>query len=332
MHRDEKHSDVEKTVELHVGRRLPGERELAEQIGISRPRLRAILMQLEAEGRVQRRHGSGTYALEVKEDGLRSVVLLLDAALKLGDDPFISRCVEQLQAVLQDAGVHCFIQRAGASASVLGLVAMPPVEGIVALGVAAHAVLADAPFTELPAIALFGDVSVQPGRKSSLLELDDEDAGAKAARRLVQSGVERVLFYGRPALPAVRERLKGIERELSGTDTPLEIVSCGMNYHAGFEQGRAIATPAQERLGIIAANDWLAVGLQAGLQSQAVDSNGLPTLVSFDGLPVAARMEPPIASLAVPIDTLCEDALTELERLQRANAKGRTIRYALDWV
>jgi DNA-binding LacI/PurR family transcriptional regulator len=257
---------------------------------------------------------------------MQSAMLLLDSALKLGDDPFISRLVEQMQAVLQNAGVQCFIHRTG------GISTLPQTDGIIAIGVAAHAALEGLEPNDIPAIALLADVSAQPGKKASLLELEDEEAGALAALKLVQSGVEEVTFFGRPSLPAVRERLKGIKRELARCEVALEIISCGMNYNAGFEQGRALQAPAGEKRGIIAANDWLAVGLQAGLQSKNRKHDETIPLVSFDGLPVAQRLEHSIASLAVPLETMAIDALAELQRLKQPKAMGRTIRYALTWV
>lgn len=47
--------------QLRPGDRLPSERELATQIGVSRPTIRAGLHALAAIGVVQSRHGSGTY-------------------------------------------------------------------------------------------------------------------------------------------------------------------------------------------------------------------------------------------------------------------------------
>jgi GntR family transcriptional regulator, transcriptional repressor for pyruvate dehydrogenase complex len=47
--------------ELHPGDRLPAERELAKQLGISRPSLRSGLRMLVAMGLLRSRHGSGTY-------------------------------------------------------------------------------------------------------------------------------------------------------------------------------------------------------------------------------------------------------------------------------
>src|SRR6476646_5629989 len=49
---------------LRPGDRLPAERDLALQIGVSRPTVRAGLRALAAMGVVQSRHGSGTYIPE----------------------------------------------------------------------------------------------------------------------------------------------------------------------------------------------------------------------------------------------------------------------------
>ena len=47
--------------ELKPGQRLPPERELARQIGVSRPSVRAGLRSLRAKGVLTTRHGSGTF-------------------------------------------------------------------------------------------------------------------------------------------------------------------------------------------------------------------------------------------------------------------------------
>ncbi|MFH0823271.1 MAG: GntR family transcriptional regulator, partial [Pseudomonadota bacterium] len=45
---------------LRVGSRLPAERELAEQMGVSRPSIREAIQQLELQGIVETVHGGGT--------------------------------------------------------------------------------------------------------------------------------------------------------------------------------------------------------------------------------------------------------------------------------
>lgn len=47
--------------DLKPGDRLPAERELARQVGVSRPSVRAGLRSLAALGVVESRHGAGTF-------------------------------------------------------------------------------------------------------------------------------------------------------------------------------------------------------------------------------------------------------------------------------
>lgn len=53
--------------EFAIGTRLPGERELALQLGVSRPTVREALIALEVDGRVRIRVGSGIYVLAAPE-------------------------------------------------------------------------------------------------------------------------------------------------------------------------------------------------------------------------------------------------------------------------
>jgi GntR family transcriptional regulator len=52
--------------ELAVGDAIPPERRLASDLGVSRPTLRGVIDELVREGRLRRRHGSGTYVSEPK--------------------------------------------------------------------------------------------------------------------------------------------------------------------------------------------------------------------------------------------------------------------------
>jgi DNA-binding FadR family transcriptional regulator len=62
------------------GTRLPPERELALQLGVSRPSLREALLALEIEGRVEVRMGSGVYVCAAPAAGASE-------PLALGDSP-----------------------------------------------------------------------------------------------------------------------------------------------------------------------------------------------------------------------------------------------------
>jgi DNA-binding FadR family transcriptional regulator len=85
--------------ELPAGERLPGERELAERFGVSRPTVREALIVLEVEGRVQIRMGSGVY---ISRKSVALPELLPDAD---SDGPFEilqARCIIE-SAIAEEA-------------------------------------------------------------------------------------------------------------------------------------------------------------------------------------------------------------------------------------
>src|SRR3954464_8439555 len=50
------------------GQRLPSERDLAEEFGVSRPTIREAMLALEIRGMVEARHGSGVYVTDNPPD------------------------------------------------------------------------------------------------------------------------------------------------------------------------------------------------------------------------------------------------------------------------
>jgi DNA-binding LacI/PurR family transcriptional regulator len=184
----------------------------------------------------------------------------------------------------------------------------------------------------------------------SLFQLADEEAGREAVRHLVVAGCRELLFVGRQDLPSSRARWQGAADEAERTGISLDFIDCHLNYAAGLRLGRelslkaplttpltttteasSVATFAGKKTGIIAANDWLAVGLRAGLAQNLV-AGLTPLIVSFDGLPISADPLFAIDSLEVPLDTIAVDAIRELQRLcQPVPMAGRVVRYGLSW-
>ena len=314
-------------VQQYAGRRLPGERELSERLRVSRPRLRAILARLRQEGLVEPRPRSGTYALAGPPGRLRRAAVLIDADLKLGDDPFFLSLVEGLQRSLQAAGARCLIERTD------GRGPRPPLEdGAVTLGLAGRAILAGQRPEDPPLVGLLLDADTPARRRASVFGLEDRDAGREAARRLLARGRRDLVFVGSRDIPASRERLAGLEEAAGWGGGRVRFVAGHLNYADGLRLGRDLALPPPDTGGLVAANDWLALGLRAGLTDRhGAAGRDLP-LVSFDGLPLTADPALGITSLAVPVAALADDAVAELVRLIRSpGAAGRVVRYPLAW-
>ncbi|WP_409192176.1 FadR/GntR family transcriptional regulator [Bradyrhizobium sp. RDM4] len=69
--------------EYAVGSRLPTERELAEQLKVSRPTVREALIALEVEGRVRIRVGSGIYVIEPAGAALVPAAAVIEGPFEL---------------------------------------------------------------------------------------------------------------------------------------------------------------------------------------------------------------------------------------------------------
>jgi GntR family transcriptional repressor for pyruvate dehydrogenase complex len=112
---------------FEVGTRLPPERDLAQQLGVSRPSLREALIALDVEGRVEVRSGSGVYITAVIPDpGPRKTASwgespsqLMEARSIIEGEVVILACARVTEALLERLrdllrGMEAAIQRRGA--------------------------------------------------------------------------------------------------------------------------------------------------------------------------------------------------------------------------
>lgn len=322
---DQKYQELRQLVEQQAGQRLPGERELAGQLGIPRSGVRVLLEALEAEGLVRRQQGSGTYAVDRQAKRLKTVALLIDEELKLGDDPFFSLLVDYLQGHLQAEGIGCMIERISPRWQPRG-----GYEGAITLGQVGKVVLEKTQQGAQPLVCLLLDAHPRAGTPVSIFQLADREAGYAAAQRLFERGCNELFFAGKREIAAARERLAGAEEAANARGLTLRFLNCSLNYTAGLRLGQELAPGLNTTPGLIAANDWLAIGLRAGLSSRS--SEGLPDIqiASFDGLPITADTLLRIDSLVAPIQTIAADAVNELYRLL-TTAPGRIVHYPFHW-
>jgi len=80
--------------QMHPGERLPAERELAEQLAVSRVSLREALRSLESVGRIEIRRNAGSFVLEPRTNPIT-------ARLKTADGATLGHLIE-VRAALED--------------------------------------------------------------------------------------------------------------------------------------------------------------------------------------------------------------------------------------
>ena len=317
---------IERLVRRMRGRKLPPERELAKQFGISRGRVRAVLDMLETRGLVVRHQGSGTYALEDGSAAVSTVAILVDARLKLSDDPFFSAVIERVQQVCQTEGMRCTLERVGDGEK--------PViveDGIIAVGLATRSTLDGLGRGDPPAVGLFVRARGKPGARVTVLDLDDEAAGRVAVECLLAARCGSLVFLSTGDTLATQRRLRGAAEAAAEADIRLVVFESPAQYAAGLVDAAKVSLPAGgPRVGIITGGDWHTLGLHTGLLNRGPKVRERVEILSFGGLPVAADPSLRIRSLAAPLDAMATDAVAELRRLAAAPVScGREILYAL---
>jgi len=103
-----------------VGERLPAERKLAEQLGISRLTLRAAIARLQSEGLLQPRQGDGVWVLDYRRD---AGVELLPHLLQQGELRLLSPFLQLRRALAAEAVAAASIQASDADLDELQVLA-----------------------------------------------------------------------------------------------------------------------------------------------------------------------------------------------------------------
>jgi LacI family transcriptional regulator len=164
-----------------------------------------------------------------------------------------------------------------------------------------------------------------------VLDLDDARAGRHAVELLQASGCQRICYVGHPDVPASARRLAGAQEAADNAGLSLRAIESGMNAAAGV--AAAADLPIDDDgppLGVIAANDWLALGVHTGLVTASPRRRHRVEIVSFDGLPIVAEPTLGIRSLAAPLEAMARDAVAELRRLAANPAAcGRSVTYPM---
>ncbi len=150
--------------ELSVGERLPPERELATQFGVSRLTLRAALATLDAAGLISVRHGSGYVVRDFVRDGGPDLLPgLTELAAERGDLPPVAADLLRVRRYLAHAALERMVEHPPTAAAIKAVAT--------AIDAMAAAVDAGADDAELARADLAVLAAVLDATRSSVLRL-----------------------------------------------------------------------------------------------------------------------------------------------------------------
>ena len=328
---------------LRIGDKLPGERELAEQIGMGRSALRTLLEALENEGVLERRPQSGTFLLRIPAPGVSGMKVALIAPFRGNGQPEDAYNVQWLYRV-----VSAFERTAvPAGARVVLLDQSPRIPDLCSIkdmameaaGAGAQAAVLLHPFGTrakiTQALALLHDRGVRPIVVSSRtysglanqVYFDSGWGAYLATRFLIQNGHRRIGFAGAPSGHEwVQDRLAGYRSALEAAEIaeeeewvflpePGERLANFADGAAAWQRWRTLP-PNLRPTAVTAANDAVALGLLEAARQDGVRVPESLSVIGFDNDP--AGLLAGLATLDRPTETLGETvAQVTLEQLGR---------------
>ncbi len=163
------------------------------------------------------------------------------------------------------------------------------------------------------------------------------EGAAVAVRHLIGLGHRRIaIFTGPRNVSAARERLHGYLTALREADLPREaalICHTPFRPEGGYEAVAKILALADLPTAIFAASDVTALGTLRALHERKVRIPEDMAVVSFDDMPWAAALQPPLTAIAQPTYELGATAARLLvERMQDPDRPLQKVRLATSFV
>lgn len=338
-------SDAVGSGKYGLGSRLPSEAQLVKQFKVSRPTVRRALRDLESDGLVERKTGSGTYvrSLSAGRNPSRLFGLLLPGLTSTeifqiicGEIASLTRVHdygllwggstnprEDTDASLEHAQELCkqFIAR-GVSGVFFAPVELQPGQEEANRHLAES--LREAGIT---VVLIDRDLLGFPARSDfDLISLDNMASGFLVGEHLIRLGCKRLFFVARPlSAPTVDARIAGVRESLARHHLePLpNWIHVGDPADTKFVRS---LTAGRLTDALVCANDFTAAVLLRSLESIGAKVPRDFRLAAFDDVKYSTLVSPPLTTIHQPCRDIAVIAFrTMLERLREPTLPARSI-------
>jgi len=321
------------------GDRLPSETDLGERYGVSRLTVQRALKELQIEGLVERRAGSGTYVLPPKEcpghlfglliPGLGETEIFepmcqgMAKAGRIGGHALLwghnTRSIEEDKEFLAYQLCDDYIAR-----RVSG-VFFAPLEGFANKDAVNVSIAERLRAAGIAVVLLDRCIYAWPDRsRFDLVGIDNRRAGHQVTRHLLNLGASRPVFLARPdSAPTVDQRYAGFVEAVRAKGLhPGEMVQ-------GDPADRGFVRKIMENRkpdAFVCANDATAATLMLALEALGFAVPADVRIAAFDDVRYSNLLRVPLTSLRQPCQELGETAiLAMLSRLAQPELPARDI-------
>jgi len=342
------------TTEIVAGKygktgRLPSEAQLVKRFGVSRPTIGRAMKDLQEQGLIDRRAGSGTYIRTEKDRGHSAHPVIPQIGLLMPSlchtEIFEPICGELASlSRSNDYGLWW-----GANMSSTGETHMTAVEaealcgqfierGVMGVFFVSFEHQKDRETTNqriterlkqagIPVVLLDRDIGVFPNRSEfDIVGVDNVAGGYLLADHLIKLGVRRMVFVKRPlTAPTVDSRIIGAQKAIldNGLQTPEPFVYSGDPADVKFVKSFA---QSQKIDAILCTNDHLAAELLQTLTRIGIRVPKDLRLVGFDNVRFASLLSTPLTTVEQPVRDIAITAFSALrERMINSTLPPRML-------
>lgn len=327
------------TGQVRAGDRLPSETDLGDRFGVSRLTVQRALKELQIDGLVERRAGSGTYVLPRKELAGHLFGLLIPG---LGDtEIFEPMC--QGMARAGRAGGHALLwghttQSVGENKEFLAHqlcddyiargvsgVFFAPLEGFSNKDEVNQLVAERLSGAGIAVVLLDRCIYSWPNRsRFDLVGIDNRRCGHIITRHILEQGAVRPVFLSKPdSAPTVDQRYAGFAEAVRARG-----LHPAAALHGDPADQNFIHHILRDRKpdAFVCANDVTAVDLMQSLDVLGVGVPGEVRVTGFDDVRYSSVLRVPLTTLRQPCQELGETAIQAmLSRLEQPKLPARDI-------
>lgn len=288
--------------------KIASERELTEQLNVSRISIRSAIKQLIQEGLLTQEQGRGTYI--TPKMSVHALHILCSPDIK-SNDPFYTKFLVEITHMAAKLSINLHMVNPDSMT--------PPQEQVplILIGLLEQN-LFDKLANMYSTIITFQEEF--SSNDATLLYFDDYRIGQHAAKMLLEYKHEHLILLAGPTkYPSALNRKNGFIDALKDTSTKLRIHTDKMNWSGGYNAGDVIIHFLQEDsppTAVFAANDWMAIGLIQKLKERGISIPKNLSVIGCDDIPLSSEFSPTLTTFNLDMKSLVSELLSVLNHVQ----------------